>query len=382
MIDALKTYKLSLFFAFFLFLYLPLQAQEKSKLELLIDKAYSIIEGSESKPRKNYFYIVPIWGISPETGIKLGASFGYVFKTADDSITRPSSIRLNTSYTQLNQFNIRPHVDIFFKQNTYNLKAQYVYNDFNEYFWGLGNSAPESAKELYNFKQQRFNARLVKQVFKNWYFGPQLMYEKLYKVDFSDLSTTQQNNIPGINGYEVLGAGLAFAFDNRNNVFFPTSGAYLEISNHMFMNQKLNSYRFKAVVMDLRKYISIGKKDVFAAQFFGSYNGGYVPYRQMPTIGNDMIMRGYYNGRYRDDHYFAMQAEYRKFIWGPVGAAVFAGFGNVGSNLTELSQNLKPNYGIGLRGLMIRKEHLNARIDIGFGEKNTRGVYFTIAEAF
>ncbi|MFY8190381.1 MAG: BamA/TamA family outer membrane protein, partial [Bacteroidia bacterium] len=351
MIDALKTYKLSLFFAFFLFFYLPLQAQEKSKLERLIDKAYSIIEGSESKPRKNYFYIVPIWAISPETGIKLGASFGYVFKTADDSITRPSSIRLNTSYTQLNQFNIRPHIDIFFKQNTYNLKAQFVYNDFNEFFWGVGNLAPESAKELYNFKQQRFNARLVKQVFKNWYFGPQLMYEKLYKVDFSDLSTTQQNNIPGINGYEVLGAGLALAFDNRNNVFFPTSGAYLEISNHLFLNPTVNSYRYKTLLMDLRKYVTVGKKDVFAAQFLGSYNGGLVPFRQMPTIGNDMIMRGYYNGRYRDDHYFAMQAEYRKFIWGPVGAAVFAGFGNVGSNLAELSQNLKPNYGIGLRGL-------------------------------
>jgi hypothetical protein len=54
----------------------------------------------------------------------------------------------------------------------------------------------------------------------------------------------------------------------------------------------------------------------------------------------------------------------------------------VGTNVSDLTQQIKPNYGIGLRGLMIRKEHLNARIDIGFGDKNTRGVYFTIAEAF
>jgi outer membrane protein assembly factor BamA len=376
------TYKRAFIFTFFLLFLSSVDAQEKSKLELLIDKAYSIIEGPTAKPRKNYFFVVPIWSVSPETGIKLGASFGYVFKTADDSTTRPSSVRLNSSYTQLRQFSIRPHVDIFFKQNTYNLKAQYVYNDFNEYYWGVGNTSPGSAKELYNFNQHRFNARLVKQVFKNWYFGPQLIYEKIYKIDFSALSNTQQSNIPGINGYEVFGAGLALAFDNRNNVFFPTSGAYLEISNHLFLNPTINSYRYKTLLMDLRKYVTVGKRDVFAAQFLGSYNSGLVPFRQMPTIGNDMIMRGYYNGRYRDNHYFALQAEYRKFIWGPVGAAVFVGLGNVGTNVSDLTQQIKPNYGIGLRGLMIRKEHLNARIDIGFGDKNTRGVYFTIAEAF
>jgi hypothetical protein len=376
------TYKRFFVFLVFSHVLFGAKAQEKSKLETLVDRAYSVIEGPATKPKKNYFYVVPIWAISPETGIKLGGSFGYVFKTINDSITRPSSIRLNTSYTQLNQFNIRPHVDIFFKQNSYNLKAQYVFNDFNEYYWGIGNTAPESAKEIYHFKQHRLTARFVKQIFKNWYVGPQFLYERIYNINFFESSNNQPRNVPGMNGYEVLGAGLALAFDNRDNVFFPTSGAYLEISNHLFLNENLNTYRFKAVLMDLRKYIPIGKKDVFAMQFLGSYNGGLVPYRQMPTIGNEMIMRGYYNGRFRDDHYVAFQAELRKSIWGPLGMAVFGGFGNVGRNFSDLGIAIKPNYGIGLRGMMIRKEHLNARLDLGFGEKNIRGVYITISEAF
>jgi hypothetical protein len=90
------TYKRAFIFTFFLLFLSSVDAQEKSKLELLIDKAYSIIEGPTAKPRKNYFFVVPIWSVSPETGIKLGASFGYVFKTADDSTTRPSSVRLNS----------------------------------------------------------------------------------------------------------------------------------------------------------------------------------------------------------------------------------------------------------------------------------------------
>ncbi|MCG9881777.1 MAG: hypothetical protein MH472_14370, partial [Bacteroidia bacterium] len=69
MVNVSSTYKSILTFTFFLFLGMFAQAQEKSKLELLIDKAYSIIEGSAAKPRKNYFYIVPVWGLSPETGI-------------------------------------------------------------------------------------------------------------------------------------------------------------------------------------------------------------------------------------------------------------------------------------------------------------------------
>lgn len=359
-----------------------LYAQEKGKLEQLVDRVYKIVEGDSAKPRSKYFFVIPIWGISPETGIKLGVSVGYVFRMTDDGETRPSLIRLNTSYTQEEQFNIRPSFDVFFKKNRYNLKGQYVFNDFNEYYWGVGNTAPESAKELYDFNQHRFNVRLMRQVVKDVYLGAQLVYEKIYKSQFSSLSQAPMSEVKGINGYEVLGAGLAFAYDNRDNIYFPLRGAYLEISNHFFQQHSLSDYKFNAVTIDLRKYFPLWKENVFAINGIGAFNGGQVPYRQMGTIGTENFMRGYYNGRFRDHHMFSVQGELRKTIWGPLGMAVFGGVGNVGNSFNNLGKNLKPNYGIGFRVMVIRKEHINARLDIGFGEKNIRGFYFTLSEAF
>jgi hypothetical protein len=117
-------------------------------------------------------------------------------------------------------------------------------------------------------------------------------------------------------------------------------------------------------------------------QGVASLNEGDVPFRQMGTLGSENYMRGYYNGRFRDNHMVAMQGEFRFKIWGPLGATLFGGAGNVGHDFNDLNYNIKPNYGFGLRGLVLRKEKINARMDIGFGEKGINGFYFTLFEAF
>jgi len=357
-------------------------AQKKNKLERFIDYYYSIVEGDSSEPRSHYYFALPIWAISPETGIKVGVSLGYMFRAGKDSTTRPSLIRLNSSYTQLKQFNIRPSADIFFNKNEYNLKAQYVFNDFNEFYWGIGNQVTNSTKELYGFKQHKVNIRFTKQIITNLYLGPQVLYEHMDNIQFKEGSNSPTSNVSGINGYEIFGAGLALAFDNRSHIYYPLNGAYLEISNYYYFKSAINSHVFHGFTIDMRKYFQLWKENVLAIQGYGSLNFQDVPYRQMGTMGGEMFMRGYYNGRYRDKHLLTVQAEFRKTIWGPFGMVVFGGLGNVGRNETELMQHIKPNYGFGIRGMSIRREHINARLDFGFGEKGINGFYFTLSEAF
>jgi len=370
--------------AFFVFLLTPYgaSAQGKNKLERLVEGFYRIMEGDSAKPKTKYFFTLPIWAVTPETGLKVGVSLGYMFRTSYDSITRPSMVRLNTSYTQMRQFNIRPSADIFFKHNEYNFKAQYVYNDFNEYYWGIGNTAPDSAKELYDFQQHKLNVRLTKQIVRNLYLGPQILYEKLYDTRFVTNSPADASTVSGIHGYDLFGFGLALAFDNRDHIYFPKKGAYLEISNYYYINSRISDHNFHGITVDVRKFFTLWKDNVLAVQGFGTFNYKDVPYRQMGVMGNEMIMRGYYNGRYRDNHFVSVQTELRKTIWGPVGMVVFGGIGNVGKDGPDLLKNIKPNYGFGLRATAIRREHINARLDIGFGEKKIRGVYITLSEAF
>jgi hypothetical protein len=54
----------------------------------------------------------------------------------------------------------------------------------------------------------------------------------------------------------------------------------------------------------------------------------------------------------------------------------------VANEPAKLLNNLKPNYGLGIRAIGIRKDHLNIRIDYGRGENNIQGFYFTMGEAF
>jgi hypothetical protein len=136
------------------------------------------------------------------------------------------------------------------------------------------------------------------------------------------------------------------------------------------------------LTIDARKYIKLWKYNILALQAFGNFNEGNIPFKQLATIGSDAFMRGYYNGRFRDNHAMAFQAELRKQVWGPVSITAFGGFGNVANQSSLLFENVKPNYGAGLRVMAIRRDRVNIRIDYGRGENGIQGMYFTMNEAF
>ena len=368
--------------SFFLLFTFHVSAQEKSRFERLMDWGYKIMEGDSAKPRKAVLVLLPIWGVSPETGWQLGISAGYLLKFSQDSLTRPSIVRLNWLFTEKKQLSIRPSVDLFLKGNKYNIKGQFVYNKFNENFWGIGNNALKDDKELNNFQQYKLNFRFLKQFFKGVYFGPQIQYEKLFNLEFQENSKFLNKGIAGLDGFETLGLGMVCVYDNRDHVFYTKKGVYLEISSIWNSKSIGGQFNHSNYFIDLRKFKTLWKDNVLAFQAVGAINIGTTPYRQLGTIGNEAYMRGYYNGRFRDQHMFATQAELRKTVWGPFGMVVFAGLGNVGNNPEDLFSSVKPNYGLGIRGVVLRKEHVNLRIDLGFGSKRINGLYLTMAEAF
>ena len=46
-------------------------------------------------------------------------------------------------------------------------------------------------------------------------------------------------------------------------------------------------------------------------------------------------MRGFFNGRYRDNFYGMLQAEYRQYFYRKWGVVAFAGAGNVSNTIVE-----------------------------------------------
>lgn len=345
--------------------------------------SYRIVQGDSLNPHKKYFFPVPIIAYKPETRWLLGLSLTQLFRTHNgDSITRPSVLRLNFTYSQNHQFSVRPFMDVFTNRNRINIKGTYQFTDFAEYYWGIGISAPKEAKELYHFKMYKVNQKFAYLVLPHLYAGVQYNLERMFDLRYDAAGTMQYATVAGTHGNTSSGGGITVYSDNRNNIFFPTGGHYIELSNCFYGKGLGSTYNFTNVTLDARKYLGLWKENVLAMQAFFNLNWGTVPFRQMGTLGSDVFMRGYYNGRYRDNNAMALQAELRKTVWGPLSVVAFGGFGTVGPQVPDLARQLKLNYGAGLRIMAIPREKLNVRMDYGVGVDGNAAFYLTTGEAF
>lgn len=151
----------------------------------------------------------------------------------------------------------------------------------------------------------------------------------------------------------------------------------------MFSHPSIGSdYNFGRFNFDFREYSSLGTSHILAFQAFGTFTSGTAPFHKLATLGGQNLMRGYYEGRYRDNDYLAAQAEYRTALIWRIGAVAFVGAGEVAHTLSGFTlEDVKPSYGLGLRFNFSPTERLNIRMDFGFG-KGSSGVYVGASEVF
>ncbi len=357
--------------------------EKKSFIPRTIDWGYRIVQGDSAHPYKKYIFAVPIIAYRPETKWIFGLSLAHIFRTKNnDGITRPSTIRVNVSYSQMKQFSVKPYFEYFSAANKLNIRAQYQYTNFGEYYWGIGPDAPESNKEFYEFKMQRGYVKAAYMLLPGFYAGLQYGYEKMYHLSYESTGFLQNSTTPGATGYLASGIGFTCYSDTRDNVYFPFKGNFIEFSGLINHSAFGSEYNFTNITLDARKFVQLWNENILAFQLFLHSNDGSTPFRMMGTIGSESYMRGYYNGRFRDYNAVSFQTEFRKTIWGPVGAAFFLGMGTVNPSITNVFNQLKPNYGLGLRIKAIPRERINVRIDYGFGSKGISALYLTLNEAF
>jgi hypothetical protein len=150
-------------------------------------------------------------------------------------------------------------------------------------------------------------------------------------------------------------------------VFYPEPGDYV-----FFLGE-----------LDLRNYFAVAPDKVIATNLYMSVAGGDTPFYKLPGLGGQNRMRGYYEGRFRDDFYATLQAEYRQYFWWRLGFVVFGGLGQVAPEVIKFNSNeFKYSFGAGLRLLFNKTEKVNLRVDLGFGDNGDSGIYFGLEEAF
>lgn len=335
------------------------------------------------KQKKNRFFAVPLINYAPETNWAFGFTGQYLFRFKNDSISKPSITGLTFLYTLNKQYILNPNWDFFFKQNNYRATGAFVYQRYPDSFYGLGNQTSTINKERYTTDYILIKQRLVRQITKGLFVGLQYRYEKLYRVITMDNSIFDKEQVTGRNGYQASGLGIVGIYDTRDNILFPMKGYYITLSNHFYPSWMGTKYPLTNINIDARHYWNFYKSHVLVSNIYANANFGNTPFKMMAQLGGANLMRGYFQGRYRDDNMMIAQLEYRfPIVWRFIGV-VFAGAGDVFNQGKELSfTNLKVAGGAGLRFTVDAKERINIRFDYALGRFHSQGFYLSISEAF
>jgi outer membrane protein assembly factor BamA len=189
--------------------------------------------------------------------------------------------------------------------------------------------------------------------------------------------------VPGSAGGTLAGAGLSVVRDTRDHVVSSTRGSYAAMTVRRVGAPFPGDFDFNRATLDLRLFRPLGRGQVLGVQAYGRSAVGDVPFQSLPVLGGQRIMRGVFEGRYRDHHLVAAQAEYRLHVWRRLGLVGFAAAGQVAPRLDGLAlSELHYTAGYGLRFLLNAQEGMNLRLDFGYGGGGASGVYITAGEAF
>ncbi|GAB4016765.1 BamA/TamA family outer membrane protein [Spirosoma koreense] len=342
----------------------------------------TVLPVADTAKKEHRFQLIPLPIVfyTPETHIAYGALGVCLFRT--DSTARTSNVDFAVLHTQNAQTVVEPTYTIFTKHEKYLIRGMLLYTKFPELYYGIGPATTDDQQELVSYKSLRAYNRFLRRVKPGWFVGLQQQYFKTFDITrSSDRALPAQTLIGGL-GSVVNGVGLASVVDTRDNIYSPVSGWYADVSLMDYRGWLGSEFTFTNYLFDIRHYQSLSPNTVLAGQVYINLNMGEVPFKQAATLGGSSLLRGYYNGRYRDNDALILQAEVRQRFFGRFGGVLFAGVGDVAHKPREFTVgDLKPTGGLGLRYLISRKEHVNVRFDAAVGN-HTHGFYVNISEAF
>lgn len=337
---------------------------------------------SAPQPRNRWLWI-PVAYYTPETKAAFGAALLRVYRGAGETQdARPSTLAPVFIYTTRSQIVAVLAADLYLAREAWRAEGFLTYSKFPNKFYGTGNSTRADDEEDYTPRAVVFAARLARRLVSDLYAGPQFMHHQQKLTETEAGGLLAGTDVPGTGASTARGAGLAARWDGRDNVFSPRRGGLYEAAWTAHGGALGGDHDFTSWRLDLRSYLPIAPEQTLAVQIYGQFQSGEPPYYLLGLLGGQNIMRGIYEGRYRDRQLLAGQVEYRRPLWRWLGAALFAGAGAVAHDLDDLGDaRYRPSLGAGLRLLISRSENINLRLDYGRGDGES-GFYAAFGEAF
>jgi hypothetical protein len=335
----------------------------------------------------NRLTLLPAIGTSPETSLMLGGVAMQQFKPAKAGpYTRPSSLILSATYTLNNQMLFEFVPAVILPDESWIFEGSVFAYHFPDRYWGIGPETRHDDEISIEYKMFNIRQMVLKKIRPSFYAGPVMRW--YYNYDFlftdSDGREFEPADLIGSEGGSTLGFGGAVRLDKRNSIMTPTQNHFMEL-NVLFCPEMFGtSFRYAQYWFDARKYYDLkgDANTVLAFHTRWQITRGEVPFLDLADLGGREILRGYYQGRFRDRNSMQFQTEWRQHIKGRFGFTLFGGIGEVWPSADEFSlKNVKSAGGAGIRFNLNPGDTTNLRLDFAMG-KNTKGFYLTFGEAF
>ena len=338
-------------------------------------------QADTTKTKRYSFVPLPLVYFTPETrwGFGAGAFLSFRFKKQGQEVP-PSQLQFGIAYTLEKQFLSYLPFQLFLDKGKVKIYGELGYFRYVYPYFGIGGESLEADKEFYfvNFPRLRLNAlyRIHPQVFVGLRF-----FSDDYKIQSLEPDgLLDRGNDLGKEGGLVSALGVVANYDSRDDIFYPKQGSLIEIS-YLPTSKKIGSaFEYQKIFLDASHFFSLGKNHIIAINGYSEFTFGDAPFNQLALLGGTKRMRGFLEGRFRDDHLLTFQSEYRFPLFWKIKGTLFSSLGSVGSQEEGFSPAVFA-YGLGLRIGISKTEKANLRLDYGFG-KNTSGFYLTFGEAF
>lgn len=339
----------------------------------------------QDSAKKVHVIVLPLVLRSPETLWAGGITGSVSFKAGDknNTKTRTSTIQALVLFTERKQNIQAIDATIFLPNDKYVFLFQTSHSYFPDKYWGLGPYSKSEDKEDYAFHQVYVFPHLKKKISKTIFLGVLYEYQNVFNIHYQEGGLYSNTIEYGKADYVVSGPGASVGYDTRNSSYWPTKGMLIQGSCTAFNTHFGSTYNDFKSTMDVRYFRKLFKNTVIAAQIYSYSNNGQVPIKELAALGGANNLRGFYQGRFRDNNMTTAIAEYRVPVYKRFSACVFGGIGNVYRRLRDISMNsVKHSFGGGMRVAILPKEKLNIRIDYGYSDRYNKGFYFTVGESF
>jgi len=339
---------------------------------------------STGGPSRFGWIAYPYLFYSPETNLAFGGGGIVYFRFSADSTVKPSTVTPSFFYSVNDQYDVTVIPEFYIGKSFY-IYSYFSFGSYIDRFYGIGPGTPEISEPDYAHESIVAQLNFQPQISDAFRAG---LYSRLLSRTITDPKANPflgDASLHGNNGGLSIGLGGVVAWDTRDNRFYPTGGILNEIRAVYYSKAWGSDFDYNRYEVDLRGYYTLSGEErshILGIQFYGVSASSGAPFYDLALLGSKTIMRGYYQGRYRDQVYVAAQLEYRTTLFWRIGMVGFVGAGEVAPRIVDARlKDLLPNYGFGLRYRFDLAEKLDIRFDMGFG-KHTNGAYFDIQQAF